>query len=215
MQAVNEPSHGHRPPDDGARVLLAQSDTGGDAAAAEVAAIGGAASRRPAPRGGRGRRPGRGRAAAGGSAQVLTALEKLGTTHDRRRLRAADAARRPARAASSRSPPTWLTIGVVGHAGDGNMHPTVVFDGQDPDAVGRGRGRSTTIMAFGLELGGTITGEHGVGMLKMDGWSARSATVSLRVHRAIKERWTRVGAQPRQGLHVGAALRRARHRPDE
>ncbi len=79
-----------------------------------------------------------------------------------------------------------LTIGMPGHAGDGNMHPTVVFDAADPDQVRRAERSFSDIMALGLELGGTITGEHGVGVLKRD-WLAREiGPASLRVHRAIK-----------------------------
>ena len=56
-----------------------------------------------------------------------------------------------------------LTIGVCAHAGDGNTHPTVCFDAADPDESRRARESFDEIMALGLELGGTITGEHGVG----------------------------------------------------
>ncbi|MFE2132876.1 FAD-linked oxidase C-terminal domain-containing protein, partial [Streptomyces sp. NPDC059466] len=65
-----------------------------------------------------------------------------------------------------------LTIGVCAHAGDGNTHPTVCFDATDPDESRRARESFDEIMALGLELGGTITGEHGVGVLKKE-WLAR------------------------------------------
>ena len=79
-----------------------------------------------------------------------------------------------------------LVIGVVGHAGDGNMHPTVVFDRDDPAAAVRAQTAFDSIMALGLELGGTITGEHGVGLLKRD-WLARElGPVSMQVHAGIK-----------------------------
>src|SRR5690606_27543783 len=52
-----------------------------------------------------------------------------------------------------------LTIGVVAHAGDGNTHPTVCFDATDADESRRARESFDEIMALGLELGGTITGE--------------------------------------------------------
>ncbi|MBB5157874.1 FAD-binding oxidoreductase [Saccharopolyspora phatthalungensis] len=54
----------------------------------------------------------------------------------------------------------------AGHAGDGNMHPVVAFDASDPDETVRAQEAFDAIMALGLELGGTITGEHGVGYLK-------------------------------------------------
>jgi glycolate oxidase len=65
-----------------------------------------------------------------------------------------------------------LTVGVCCHAGDGNTHPIVVFDAADPEQVARARESFEEIMALGLELGGTITGEHGVGLLKRE-WLAR------------------------------------------
>ena len=59
-----------------------------------------------------------------------------------------------------------LTITCAGHAGDGNMHPSVVFDAADAEQVRRARAAFDAIMRLGLDLGGTITGEHGVGVLK-------------------------------------------------
>ncbi|HZG04733.1 MAG TPA: FAD-linked oxidase C-terminal domain-containing protein [Streptomyces sp.] len=80
-----------------------------------------------------------------------------------------------------------LTIGVVAHAGDGNTHPTVCFDGRDPDEARRARASFDEIMALGLELGGTITGEHGVGVLKKE-WMARElGPVAMELHRGIKQ----------------------------
>jgi glycolate oxidase len=79
-----------------------------------------------------------------------------------------------------------MTVGLVGHAGDGNLHPNIVFDRTDPSSVERGRRVFDDIMALGLALGGTSTGEHGIGSLKRD-WLAREAgPVGLKVHRAIK-----------------------------
>jgi len=59
-----------------------------------------------------------------------------------------------------------VTIGTFGHAGDGNMHPTIVFDRHDPDSVARARAAFADLVRVALELGGTVTGEHGVGLLK-------------------------------------------------
>ncbi|MFJ8086358.1 FAD-binding oxidoreductase [Streptomyces sp. NPDC096205] len=80
-----------------------------------------------------------------------------------------------------------LTIGVVAHAGDGNTHPTVCFDATDPDESRRARESFDAIMALGLELGGTITGEHGVGVLKKE-WLAREiGPVGVEMQRQIKQ----------------------------
>ncbi|GGM94169.1 glycolate oxidase [Lentzea pudingi] len=78
-----------------------------------------------------------------------------------------------------------LTIAVVGHAGDGNMHPTIVFSG--PGEVNRARQAFDSILALGLSLGGTVTGEHGIGRLKRD-WLAREiGEAGLAVHRSVKQ----------------------------
>ncbi|MEU7319584.1 FAD-linked oxidase C-terminal domain-containing protein [Streptomyces griseoviridis] len=80
-----------------------------------------------------------------------------------------------------------LTIGVCAHAGDGNTHPTVCFDAADPDETRRARASFDEIMALGLQLGGTITGEHGVGVLKKE-WLAREiGPVGLELQRQIKQ----------------------------
>jgi glycolate oxidase len=79
-----------------------------------------------------------------------------------------------------------LTIGVCAHAGDGNTHPVVCFDAHDPDETRRARASFDAIMALGLSLGGTITGEHGVGLLKRD-WLARElGPVGLELQRGVK-----------------------------
>lgn len=61
---------------------------------------------------------------------------------------------------------TGLEIATFGHAGDGNMHPTIVFDGASAEARARAHDAAGRIFAAALGLGGTITGEHGVGVLK-------------------------------------------------
>lgn len=61
-----------------------------------------------------------------------------------------------------------VVIGTFGHAGDGNMHPTIVFDHHDPDAVARARAAFAALVRLALALGGTVSGEHGVGLLKRD-----------------------------------------------
>lgn len=79
-----------------------------------------------------------------------------------------------------------LRIAVVGHAGDGNMHPTVVYDPSSESEFARAHRAFEEILAVGLRLGGTVTGEHGIGKIKQE-WLAREiGPVGLRVHRAIK-----------------------------
>ncbi|MFI5607506.1 FAD-binding oxidoreductase [Amycolatopsis sp. NPDC051903] len=80
-----------------------------------------------------------------------------------------------------------LKIAVVGHAGDGNMHPTIVYSPDDEDEFARAQQAFDEILEVGLALGGTVTGEHGVGKIKRD-WLAREiGPVGLRVHRQLKQ----------------------------
>jgi len=91
-----------------------------------------------------------------------------------------------------------LTVGMVGHAGDGNLHPNIVVDRGDPECIARARLCFDDIVRLGLELGGTITGEHGVGLLKRDWLAAEIGPVGMRVHRAIK-----AALDPRNLLNPG------------
>jgi glycolate oxidase len=81
---------------------------------------------------------------------------------------------------------TGILIAVVGHAGDGNMHPTMVYDGSDPDAVRRARDAYDRVLDSGRALGGTITGEHGVGRMKQAHLAREIGPVGLAAHQAIK-----------------------------
>ena len=59
-----------------------------------------------------------------------------------------------------------VTIAVIAHAGDGNTHPLIVFDPADADMTARAQAAYGEVMELAMALGGTITGEHGVGRLK-------------------------------------------------
>jgi glycolate oxidase len=74
-----------------------------------------------------------------------------------------------------------------GHIGDGNMHPTVVFDRGDAAAAARAQVAFEAIMRLALELGGTITGEHGVGLLKRRWLRDELGETSFRLQQQIKE----------------------------
>ncbi len=79
-----------------------------------------------------------------------------------------------------------LTIGVVGHAGDGNMHPTIVYDAADPDQRAAAELAFGQMLDAGRALGGTVTGEHGVGRIKQDFLAREIGATGLYVHRRIK-----------------------------
>jgi glycolate oxidase len=59
-----------------------------------------------------------------------------------------------------------LTISNIFHAGDGNLHPIILFDARKPGELDRARAAGEEILTFCIEAGGSITGEHGVGMEK-------------------------------------------------
>lgn len=77
-------------------------------------------------------------------------------------------------------------IPVIGHAGDGNFHPLVTFDPRDDAARDRAAAAFDEVMSAALALGGTITGEHGVGTLKVRHLGEQLGPDVLAVSRAIK-----------------------------
>lgn len=60
-----------------------------------------------------------------------------------------------------------IPIAIFGHAGDGNLHPNILFDKRDPEQMEKVRKASADIFDVALRLGGTLTGEHGVGSFKL------------------------------------------------
>lgn len=61
-----------------------------------------------------------------------------------------------------------LRVATVAHAGDGNLHPLVLYDGSRPGEAGRAEGLAAAISMACLDAGGSLTGEHGVGLDKRD-----------------------------------------------
>jgi glycolate oxidase len=81
---------------------------------------------------------------------------------------------------------TELTIGVFGHAGDGNLHPTIIFDRDDDAHRARALDAFDRITDAALSLGGTITGEHGVGRLKATWLTRELDPVALELQRELR-----------------------------
>jgi glycolate oxidase len=79
-----------------------------------------------------------------------------------------------------------LRIGIFGHIGDGNLHPTFLCDEKNADEIARVHAAFDEIFAKTVELGGTITGEHGVGLAKKHFLPRAVGTTSLEVMRALK-----------------------------
>ncbi|WP_166907823.1 FAD-binding oxidoreductase [Mycobacterium sp. DL440] len=80
-----------------------------------------------------------------------------------------------------------VLICVVAHAGDGNTHPVVVFDAEDPDMSERARQAFARVMELAIAMGGTITGEHGVGRLKRDWLPLQLGDDVMELTRRIKD----------------------------
>jgi glycolate dehydrogenase FAD-linked subunit len=93
-----------------------------------------------------------------------------------------------------------LEIGTFGHAGDGNMHPTIVYDPTDEDEAGRARCAFREILGLSLSLGGTLSGEHGIGSLKQAHLAAELGE-SLQLNRAVKR-----ALDPGEILNPGKAI---------
>lgn len=79
-----------------------------------------------------------------------------------------------------------LRIGTFGHAGDGNLHPTVVLPDSGEDAVGRAHRAFEDIFEAAIALGGTISGEHGVGLAKLPYLERRLGAEHVALLRRIK-----------------------------
>jgi glycolate oxidase len=72
-----------------------------------------------------------------------------------------------------------LSISNIFHAGDGNMHPIILFDARKPGELEKARNAGDEILAYCVSVGGSITGEHGVGMEKMELMSRMFSEESL------------------------------------
>lgn len=94
-----------------------------------------------------------------------------------------------------------IEIPVVAHAGDGNTHPFIANDAADPASTTRANNASADVMALAISLGGTITGEHGVGRLKKESLPAQLVEDVMDVSRAIKHALDPLGL-----LNAGAVL---------
>src|SRR4051794_3642981 len=94
-------------------------------------------------------------------AEMLALIEEIGRTHD-------------------------IPIATIAHAGDGNLHPCLVTPKGDEAGRDRALAAFQAIIDTALDLGGTVTGEHGVGLLKRAGMQREVGPVSMAMQRAIK-----------------------------
>jgi len=80
-----------------------------------------------------------------------------------------------------------LPFVIFGHAGDGNFHPRIMYDPSDPDQIERVGKAVDEIFRLTCNLGGTLTGEHGIGLSKAPYIGLEHDPVSLEVMRSIKK----------------------------
>ena len=93
--------------------------------------------------------------------ELLNAIERIATAHDAR-------------------------CGTFGHAGDGNLHPTFVWDRGDAAAEERAHAAAEELYRAAIELGGTVTGEHGIGAARRDFLELQRGSDAVDVMRSIK-----------------------------
>ncbi len=79
-----------------------------------------------------------------------------------------------------------LSMLMIGHAGDGNVHPVILYDGTDTLTMSKISIAAGEITAAALEIGGTITGEHGVGSEKIPFMRQRLSAAELSAMRVVK-----------------------------
>ena len=86
-----------------------------------------------------------------------------------------------------------IVCATFGHAGDGNLHPTIVFDPADGDVQQRAEAAFADVFDAAIELGGTITGEHGVGSAKLPYLEKRLGADQLALLRRLKRAFDPAG----------------------
>ena len=79
-----------------------------------------------------------------------------------------------------------LRIPTVFHAGDGNIHPILLYDERKPGEVGRALAAGHDILEKCIELGGSVTGEHGIGIEKIDFMAKQFTAADLDAMRALR-----------------------------
>ena len=79
-----------------------------------------------------------------------------------------------------------LPVANVFHAGDGNLHPLILFDAGDPDSVRKAEAFGSEILEYSVRVGGCITGEHGVGLEKLRQMPVQFGQSELQLFEEIK-----------------------------
>ena len=108
-----------------------------------------------------------------------------------------------------------LRVANVFHAGDGNMHPLILFDANKPGELERTEELGGRILELCVEVGGTITGEHGVGIEKINQMCVQFTPEELEVFHAVKRAFDPVGLlNPGKGVPTPRRCSEYRQLPD-
>jgi glycolate oxidase len=103
-----------------------------------------------------------------------------------------------------------LRVANIFHAGDGNLHPLILYDANKPEEAARAEEAGAAILKLCVEVGGCLTGEHGVGIEKRDlmpaQFSATDLTVQMRIKSVFDPAW-RLNAAKVFPLEASEALR--------
>jgi glycolate oxidase len=79
-----------------------------------------------------------------------------------------------------------LRVATFGHVGDGNLHPNIILDRDDPDGEAKLKRATDALYRAAVELGGTVTAEHGVGVARRDYLELQRGSDAVALMRAIK-----------------------------
>jgi len=79
-----------------------------------------------------------------------------------------------------------VLIPTFGHVGDGNLHPIILYDERNLDEKKRAEAATADIFRAAIELGGTLSGEHGIGLSKSSFFSMEHSSPEIEVMRKIK-----------------------------
>ncbi|MBM3735615.1 MAG: FAD-binding protein [Acidobacteria bacterium] len=108
-----------------------------------------------------------------------------------------------------------LSISNIFHAGDGNLHPIILFDARKPGDTDRAKAAGDEILNFCISVGGSITGEHGVGMEKMELMGNLFSSDSLDMIQGFKNLFDpECRLNPGKVLPTGRGCMEIRQRPD-
>lgn len=170
-----------------AALVLAQSDVGGESGAVQLDLMAGAARDAGATYVATTDDPDEGEQLLAARRLAYPSLDRLGTATMGDLCVPLGAVAEAVSAIEDRARRHGVVVGTFGHAGDGNLHPTIVFDPGAPESVRAAHAAYDAMSEAALELGGTVTGEHGIGLLKRGHLAREVGADVLDLHSRVKD----------------------------